>query len=194
MKKTLFKSLLLLLLLCSFAFPAFAAMSAEAEIGVEIKGGGTACITPQVNCPIPESTKVTVKDGETGHFNIEFTEPGNYSYIIKTQEEGYSPEYYTATVSVNVKEDGKLYTVTVLKKASSDTKCDIAAFTQKSDETTTTEQTTKPPVQVEDKSRPITGDDSQLEMYLLLAIAASAGLFGLSLLYANSTKKQLHND
>jgi hypothetical protein len=190
MKKTLFKSLLLLLLMCFLTTPAFASGSVDVDISVQIEGGGTAIIIPQVNCPIPQHSDVTVKDGETGHFNIQFTEPGNYAYTIQATENGCTPDYYAVNVSVNTKEDGTLYSVTVLKRSYTATKCGTAAFTKEGE--LPPEETTKPiPPNEDEGSTPYTGDDSRLEMYLLLAIAASAGLFGLSLIYANSVKKQL---
>ena len=79
MKRMFFKGILpaiIMLLLCSFAVPAFAAGSADANIGVQIEGGGTAYITPQVNCPVPDESELTLSAGETGVFHIRFTEPG----------------------------------------------------------------------------------------------------------------------
>ena len=56
----------------------------KSAIEVEITLGGTAAIIPNVNCPIPQKTELTLKDGEIGKFDIEFTEVGVFDYTVKT--------------------------------------------------------------------------------------------------------------
>ena len=86
MKKALNVILLLaaIPLLLNTALCASAYTPARADIAVEIKHGGTAVIIPEVNCPIPDKTELKLKDGEVGRFNIQFTEPGIYTYTVKT--------------------------------------------------------------------------------------------------------------
>lgn len=86
MKKALTVILLLvaILLLFNTALCASAYTPAAAEVAVEIRHGGTAVIIPEVNCPIPDKTELRLEDGEVGRFNIQFTEPGIYTYTVKT--------------------------------------------------------------------------------------------------------------
>ena len=86
MKKALTVILLLaaILLLFNTALCASAYTPARAEVAVEIRHGGTAVIIPEVNCPIPDKTELRLEDGEVGRFNIQFTEPGIYTYTVKT--------------------------------------------------------------------------------------------------------------
>ena len=67
--------------------------------------------------------------------------------------------------------------------------------------TTRPYQTTEPATRPEETTRrsrffstPKTGDESHLVDYLLIAIASSAGLFSLALLYAINTKKLIEED
>ena len=86
MKKALTVILLLaaILLLFNTVLCASAYTPARAEVAVEIRHGGTAVIIPEVNCPIPDKTELRLEDGEVGRFNIQFTEPGIYTYTVKT--------------------------------------------------------------------------------------------------------------
>ena len=56
----------------------------RAEIETEITLGGSVIIIPNIDCPVPEKTEMTLKDGETGKFDINFTKVGIYDYIVKT--------------------------------------------------------------------------------------------------------------
>ena len=86
MKKILTFCILILLVpgLFGFTAHAYAYQPVKAEIEVEVTLGGTAAIIPNVNCPIPEKTALTLKDGEIGKFDIEFTEVGVFDYTVKT--------------------------------------------------------------------------------------------------------------
>ena len=221
MKKTtlsLLTGVIMLVTLCMFPLSASAAQTVSAEIPVEIEGGGTAIVITEVNCPLPESSSVEVRDGMTENINIKFTEQGNYSYTIQADaqnESYYSPEYYTASVDVRKDNSGWLTATVVLTKANSDYKPDKCLFmlaeesseatetvaTQPTDTDTNTDtgtntgtgthtdtdsgQTPKNPP----TSRPQTGDDSMLDIYLLICIAAAGGLFTLSVIYSVSTDR-----
>ena len=85
MKKILTFCILILLVpgLFGFTAHAYAYQPVKAEIEVEVILGGTVAIIPNVNCPIPEKTALTLKDGEIGKFDIEFTEVGVFDYTVK---------------------------------------------------------------------------------------------------------------
>ena len=108
----------------------------------------------------------------------------------------YSPEYYTATVAVRADNSGKLTSTVILTKAGSNYKLDRCRFViaeKQSDESEAnavtqpagTAQTPKNPP----TSRPQTGDDSMLDIYLLICIAAAGGLFMLAVIYSVSTER-----
>ena len=195
----------MLVTLCLLPFSAFAAEAESVSIPVEIEGGGTAEIISEVNCPLPESSSVEVKDGATENINIGFSAPGDYKYTIQANtKEGlyYSPEYYTATVAVRADNSGKLTSTVILTKAGSNYKPDRCRFVlaeKQSDESEAnavtqpadtaqsagTAQTPKDPP----TSRPKTGDDGMLDIYLMICILAAGGLFMLSVIYSVSTER-----
>lgn len=194
-----------LVTLCLLPFTAFAAEAESVSIPVEIEGGGTAEIISEVNCPLPKSSSLEVRDGATENINIGFSAPGDYKYTIQANtKEGlyYSPEYYTATVAVRADNSGKLTSTVILTKAGSDYKLDRCRFViaeKQSDESEAnavtqpadtaqsagTAQTPKDPP----TSRPKTGDDGMLDIYLMICILAAGGLFMLSVIYSVSTER-----
>ena len=197
MLKKLCGILLVFPVLLAFALPVYAAEPAQADIAVTIEGGGTALLTPQVNCPVPDNTSVTIADGETGHFTIQLNEPGNYRYTIRAKEtsdgKAYTPLYYTADISVMTADDSSLYATTVVTRNDTELKSDSAAFRidLSSEETIPTKTTTKTQPS---QNQPQTGDESHLDYYLLFAMAAAAGLFGLAVLYTINTNKLIRDD
>ena len=192
---------LMLVTLCMFPFSANAAETVSVSIPVEIEGGGTAIVIPEVNCPIPKQSQFEVHNGSTENINIVFSGPGTFIYTIKTiskKKSYYTPELYTATIAVMTDKKGKLTATVVLTKAGSTHKHDVCLFAKadapsdKSNESKPTDSTIpnrkskNPPV-----SRPKTGDDNMLDIYLLICIAASAGLFMLSVIYYISTDRMI---
>lgn len=195
----------MLVTLCLLPFTAFAAETESVSIPVEIEGGGTAEIISEVNCPLPKESSLEVQDGATENINISFSVPGDYEYTIQAEtKEGlyYSPEYYTATVAVRADNSGKLTSTVILTKAGSDYKPDRCRFVlaeKQSDESEAnavtqpanteqsagTAQTPKNPP----TSRPKTGDDGMLDIYLMICILAAGGLFALSVIYSVSTER-----
>ena len=189
----------MLVTLCLLPFTAFAAETESVSIPVEIEGGGTAEIISEVNCPLPKESSLEVQDGATENINISFSVPGDYEYTIQAEAKDglyYSPEYYTATVAVRADNSGKLTSTVILTKAGSNYKLDRCRFViaeKQSDESEAnavtqpagTAQTPKNPP----TSRPQTGDDSMLDIYLLICIAAAGGLFALSVIYSVSTER-----
>jgi hypothetical protein len=192
---------LMLVTLCMFPFSANAAETVSVSIPVEIEGGGTAIVITEVNCPLPKESHIVVNNGTTENINIVFTEPGDYSYTIETKSKKksyYTPEYYNAAISVMINRKGKLTATVVLTKANSGYKPDVCRFSQAkspsnrssetmpTDSVVPTQPSKDPPV-----SRPKTGDDSMLDIYLLICIAASGGLFMLSVVYFISTNRMI---
>ena len=189
----------MLVTLCLLPFTAFAAEAESVSIPVEIEGGGTAEIISEVNCPLPKESSLEVQDGATENINIGFSAPGDYKYTIQANtKEGlyYSPEYYTATVAVRADSSGKLTSTVILTKAGSNYKPDRCRFViaeKQSDESEAnavtqpagTAQSPKDPP----TSRPKTGDDGMLDIYLMICILAAGGLFALSVIYSVSTER-----
>ncbi len=192
MRRFLKTAIIILTLLCAFSLAAYAETTAQADIPVRVEGGGTVVMTSEVNCPAPKANRLELNKGETGHFIITFQRPGEYVYNIAVQNENeafeYTPAYYTVHVSVLVNEDGSMYTVTTLSKEKSFAKSDEAKFTR-TEKTTGTPPTTTPTENT--PHQPRTGDDTNLEKYVVASILASAGLFLVSLLYAYDTKRLL---
>ena len=255
MRKFLTVSLILLLLSFRIAGIAFAAETASAEIPVVIDGGGTAYMTPEVNSPQPKENTISVDNGRTGQFHIDFTEAGEYHYTITADfnEDGgkrAADESFRLTVTVYERDDGSLYTVSVIHSRLTDEKPDKVRFrrtqetttqpdetttqpdetttqpeetttkpeetTTKPEETTTrpeekttrptetttrpTEYTTRPfetttrPTETTTRPNPKTGDESHLLRYVMIAVASSAGLFCLALLYTVNTKRLIREE
>lgn len=203
MKKTvlsLLTGVMMLVTLCLFPFSASAAETVDVSIPVEIEGGGTAVVIPEVNCPLPEASSVEVPDGTAENINIRFTEPGNYAYTIQaetSEDSYYSPTYYTASVAVRTDKSAEMTATVVLTKADSNYKVDTCLFlpaedlpTQEPTSAASTESDTPAqPSKNPPTSRPKTGDDSMLDIYLLICIAASGGLFLLAVMYSVSTER-----
>ena len=198
---SLLAGVLTLVTLCLFPFSASAMEPLTVSIPVEIEGGGTAIVISEVNCPVPKESSIEVNNGMTENINIVFTEPGDYTYTIQTKKKNetyYAPNFYTASISVMTGKKDKLTATVVLTKSNSSYKPEICSFTRSkspSDRSSETKPThpvapTKPskdpPV-----SRPKTGDDNMLDIYLLICIAASGGLFTLSLIYFISTNRMI---
>ena len=204
MRKYLSGSLLLLLLLFRISVSAFAAEAAGADIPVVIDGGGTAYMIPEVNSPLPTDNAIRVDNGRTGHFYINFTEPGEYHYTITARfsdadGERDADETFRLTVTVYEREDGVLYTVAVINSNQNEGKPDLVRFRETPEPSTEppTEPSTEPPTTPPPPGppgTPRTGDESHLTRYVLAAMMASAGLFGLALLYTVNTDKLIKKE
>ena len=221
MKKVFVFGVILMLMTAVLCVPVNAAQSASAEIWVSIKNGGTAAIITEVNCPLPDRSSITLDDGKSEAFHIEFSEEGTYSYTIKVEPDERDITFDDTVYQVKIfvtEEDGKLITNIVIYnqktgyKYSPQGEGEPCSVTFVNDPTPTVpEETTVPtePGETETptgsdtpaettsgdtsggKSRPQTGDDSRLDFYLLLAIIASAGLFMLSVFYYRSVVKEV---
>ena len=203
MKKTtlsLLTGILLLVASCLFPLTASAAGTLTVSIPIEIEGGGTAIVIPEVNCPVPEQTSIEVANGTTEHIKIVMSEPGSYIYTIQAETKDslyYSPAYYTASVSVRTDSSGELTATVLLTNPDSDYKPDSCRFalTEKPSDAPETVDETQPvtplPAKNPPTSRPKTGDDSMLDIYLLICIVASGGLFLLAVVYLVATNRML---
>ena len=205
MRKCLTGSLILLLLLFRISVSAFAAEAVSVDIPVVIDGGGTAYMIPEVNSPLPTENALRVDNGRTGHFHIDFTEAGEYHYTISaafSRADGEAPanETFRLTVTVLDKGNGVLYAVAVINGDQFGEKTDLGRFRETPEPSTeppTDEPSSKPPEEPSvppPSTPPRTGDESNLTRYVLLALASSAGLFLLALLYTLNTNKLIGKD
>lgn len=169
------------------------------EVPFEVKEGGTVQIIPEVNSPVPGEAEMTVADGETGRFHIDFDTVGEYSYTVKMKPSADGTEtddtVYQVKVYIN-DEDGVLSPTFIAYKGNEKytghgdftgappDKC--LYFVMAAHYEPPTEPPTEPP-----PDTPSTGDDTHMERNFLIAIIASAGLLTLSIVYYNDTKKLL---
>ena len=176
MKKLLTFCILILLVPGLFGFTAYAYdyEPIKYEIEVEVTLGGTVKIIPNVNCPIPQKTELTLKDGETGRFEIDLVEPGVFDYTVQTVPDDrnivfddtvYSIKIYV-TECVNTLEANMIATKSEEKYSGS--KLIFVNSEESSDD-----------------------DDTRMEMYFLFAMIASVGLLTLSIVYLIDTQKMI---
>ena len=208
MKKILTFCIIILLVPGLFGFTAYAYdyQPVKYEIEVEVTLGGTVKIIPNVNCPIPQKTELTLKDGETGRFDIDFVEPGDFDYTVKTVPDErdiiFDDTIYNIKIYVTDR-DGTLEANMIASKSeekySGDTKRLIFVNAEKSNDEPTSVPKDTPTAPSDnggsslDKNRnPQTNDDTRMELYFLFAILASAGLLALSIVYLIDTRKMIN--
>ena len=200
MKKILTFCILILLVPGFFGFTthAYAYQSVKAEIEVEVILGGKAAIIPNVNCPIPEKTELTLKDGEIGKFDIDFTEVGVFDYTVKTVPDDRDIEFDDTVYNIKfyvTDNDGRLQATTIASKGEEKYSRLIFVNTEKGgDEPTTnpTDSSYKGDSPLDKNRNPKTSDDTRMEMYFLFAIIASAGLLALSIVFLIDTQKMIN--
>ena len=181
----------------------------RAEIEVEITLGGTVAIIPNVNCPIPEKTELTLQDGEIGRFDIDFTEVGVFDYTVKTVPDDRDLIFDDTVYNIKfyvTENDGRLETTMIASKGeekySNDSERLIFVNKPSEDNEPTepkddTKETVKPTENSGGSSsginsNPKTGDDTRMEIYFLFAMIASAGLLALSIMYLIDTQKMIN--
>ena len=200
MKKILTFCILILLVpgLFGFTAHAYAYQPDKAEIEVEVILGGTVAIIPNVNCPIPEKTALTLKDGEIGRFDIDFVEPGVFDYTVKTVPDDRDIEFDDTVYNIKfyvTDNDGRLQATTIASKGEEKYSRLIFVNTEKGgDEPTTnpTDSSYKGDSPLDKNRNPKTSDDTRMEMYFLFAIIASAGLLALSIVFLIDTQKMIN--
>ena len=200
MKKILTFCILILLVpgLFGFTAHAYAYQPVKAEIEVEVTLGGTAAIIPNVNCPIPEKTELTLQDGEIGKFDIEFTEVGVFDYTVKTVPDDRDIEFDDTVYNIKfyvTDNDGRLEATMIASKGEEKYNRLIFVNTEKGgDEPTTnpTDSSYKGDSPLDINRNPKTGDDARMELSFLFAMIASAGLLTLSIVYLIDTRKMIN--
>ena len=200
MKKILTFCILILLVPGIFGFTAYAYayQPVKTEIEVEVTLGGTVVIIPNVNCPIPEKTELTLKDGEIGKFDIDFTEVGVFDYTVKTVPDDRDIEFDDTVYNLKfyvTDNDGRLQATTIASKGEEKYSRLIFVNTEKGgDEPTTnpTDSSYKGDSPLDKNRNPKTSDDTRMEMYFLFAIIASAGLLALSIVFLIDTQKMIN--
>ena len=200
MKKILTFCILILLVPGFFGFTthAYAYQSVKAEIEVEVILGGKVAIIPNVNCPIPDKTELTLKDGEIGKFDIDFTEVGVFDYTVKTVPDDRDIEFDDTVYNIKfyvTDNDGRLQATTIASKGEEKYSRLIFVNTEKGgDEPTTnpTDSSYKGDSPLDKNRNPKTSDDTRMEMYFLFAIIASAGLLALSIVFLIDTQKMIN--
>lgn len=208
MKKILTLCILILLVPGLFGFTAYAYayQPVKAEIEVEVTLGGTVAIIQNVNCPIPDNTELTLKDGEIGKFDIDFTEVGVFDYTVKTVPDDRDIEFDDTVYNLKfyvTDNDGRLETTVIAsrgeEKYSGDTTRLIFVNTKKGGDEPTTNPKETPTDSSDnggsplDKNRnPKTNYDTRMEIYFLFAMIASAGLLALSIVYLIDTQKMIN--
>ena len=166
MKKILTFCILILLVPGLFGFTAYAYdyQPVKYEIEVEVTLGGTVKIIPNVNCPIPQKTELTLK--------IDLVEPGVFDYTVKTVPDDR-----------NIVFDDTVYSIKIYVTENVD-KLEANMIATKSEEKysgtelrfVNDEKTSKPEESSNNDGNPKSGDDARMEMFFLFAMIASAGL------------------
>ena len=85
MKKIFAFSLMLILIFAVCCAPVGAAEAVGVDIWVSIVNGGTAVVITEVNCPLPDKSRLILEDGQSEAFHIDFTEEGAYSYTVENE-------------------------------------------------------------------------------------------------------------
>ena len=204
MKKILTFCILILLVPGLFGFTAYAYdyQPVKYKIEVEVTLGGTVKIIPNVNCPIPQKTELTLKDGEIGRFDIDFVEPGVFDYTVKTVPDDrdiiFDDTIYNIKIYVTDR-DGTLEANMIASKGEEKYSRLIFVNTEKGGDEPTEESSDEPtsnpqdsPTESSNNDRnPKTSDDTRMEMYFLFAMIASVGLLTLSIVYLIDTQKMI---
>ena len=171
--KKLIVAISLIVLLLALSIQTFAAESVTAEIPFIIENiPGTAVIVALDGAPLPEQT---VFEGVfEGSFEISYSAPGNYYYMIYQEpgsEDGieYDEIVYSACVSVFQNEDGGMYCVTEVSIESSALKTDAVMFGNYVSEPSE-------PDDSEDSDTPQTGDNSKLPLWFALMFVSFSGI------------------
>ena len=202
MKKLLTFCILILLVPGFFGFTAYAYdyEPIKYEIEVEVTLGGTVKIIPNVNCPTPQKTELTLKDGETGRFEIDLVEPGVFDYTVQTVPDDRNIVFDDTVYSIKIyvteyvnKLEANMIATKSEKKYSGSKLIFVNSFVnseESCDEPTSNPQDSPTESSNNDRN-PKTSDDTRMEMYFLFAMIASVGLLTLSIVYLIDTHKMI---
>ena len=117
MKKVFTFSIVLMLFTALLCARVSAAQALPVDIWVTIQNGGTAVIITEVNSPMPDHSSVTLDDGQSEAFHIEFSEPGNFNYTIRIEPDERDIRFDDTVYRIGVyvrEENGKLYSNIVI--------------------------------------------------------------------------------
>ena len=117
MKRVFAFSVVLALIFAVLGAHVNAAQTAPVDIWVDIKNGGTAVIITEVNSPLPDRSSMTLDDGQSEAFHIDFSEEGTYSYLIRIEPDDREINFDDTVYHVKVfvtEENGRLYTSIVI--------------------------------------------------------------------------------
>lgn len=207
MKKILAICLFQVVATLLYLFPVLAYQPIGIDIWTKIDNGGTVEISAGVNCPLPDKSSITVKDKKSKAFHVEFNTVGDYSYTIKVAKDGSKIKFDDTvyTVKCYVRDDnGKLVVTTIIyndntgkKYEPDDSMHDLSVGfknlkgSPNKGGKVSDKDKKKKNYPINEKgdsnkivgSRPKTGDDGMLDLYLIICILASGGLFALSISY-----------
>ena len=192
MRRILSVLILTITAVCFFGISAHARDkgTVNAVIGVEITSGGTAVIEPGDRSPAPDKTRLTLKDGETGKFNITFSSAGEYDYTVTNVPDErdliFDERVYKVKIYVDKTDDGLAPTYIVTRggyKYDSDTLCLVFENTSPD-----------PPEPDKPQSTPMTddvptGDTSMTQTAFLSVLAAAAVLLAIPVYMTDRKKK-----
>ena len=117
MKRVFAFSVVLALIFAVLGAHGSAAQTVPVDIWVDIKNGGTAVIITEVNSPLPDRSSMTLADGQSEAFHIDFSEEGTYAYTIRIEPDDREITFDDTVYRVNVfvtEESGRLYTSIVI--------------------------------------------------------------------------------
>ena len=117
MKRVFAFSVVLALIFAVLGAHGSAAQTVPVDIWVDIKNGGTAVIITEVNSPLLDRSSMTLDDGQSEAFHIDFSEAGTYAYTIRIEPDDREITFDDTVYRVNVfvtEESGKLYTSIVI--------------------------------------------------------------------------------
>ena len=200
MKKILTFCIIFLLVpgLLSFSAYAYDYQTVRVGIEAEVTLGGTVTIIPNVNCPIPDKTEITLKDGEIGRFDIDFSDPGVFDYTVKTVPDDRDIEFDDTVYNLKfyvTDNDGRLEATMIASKGEEKYNRLIFVNTEKGGDEPTinpTDSSDNGGSPLDKNGNPKTGDDTRMELYFLFAMIASAGLLALSIVYLIDTRKMIN--
>lgn len=210
--KKLISMILLLLLVLALPLQSSAEGAVTAEIPFTVNNApGTVIIEAVDGAPLPKQTEF--EGVSTGKFEFSFTKPGEYYYKVYQKsgtEQGvtYDSTVYSVCIAVFSNNDGSLYSVTAVNVEESSQKAEIVEFentlaepSEPSKPIEPTEPTvpsapTEPTSPNSPSTPPSTGDNSRLDLWVLLMAFSLLGIAVVSVMYratVNKSKKRNQN-
>lgn len=190
MRKLLANFITLCLLLCMLIVPlsAYSPVTLELQVQCTELGGTFEITSPTENAPMPSKTQILVGDKSIGKFSMDYTEPGEYTYVIQ-QVKGknanieredtvynihvivYSTEKETLNVVANITKSGETKKVDKITYLNKEKPTETTQTTTQTTQTTTQQTTT---TTTEHKTD--TGDFARQNYGYIFLIVASLGM------------------